>query len=186
MWYQRYTSYCLLVVPQCSAKGGVVAQCAHASIFLECSPNFYPGEWPPQNHVSEMYGLRGGVCDHIFEHRAANWTNHTKRALHISNKFIPNPHHRCHLFQAGLEPHGGRHHHAYCWAHISSAFANPAACGSSLVPSLYAKVWSATAVALAVVKIWCSLWVHAGCCDLVARAFFAWLCVNLPLGDPDS
>ena len=40
----------------CSSKKatpwGVVARCAHGSIFLECSPfNFYPVERPPQNHT---------------------------------------------------------------------------------------------------------------------------------------
>ena len=31
--------------------GVVVTRCTHGSIFLECSPNFYPVEWPPQNHT---------------------------------------------------------------------------------------------------------------------------------------
>ena len=31
--------------------GGVVARCAHGSMFLECSPSFYPVEQPPQNHT---------------------------------------------------------------------------------------------------------------------------------------
>ena len=32
-------------------NGCVVARCTYSSIFLECSPNFYPVEWPPQNHT---------------------------------------------------------------------------------------------------------------------------------------
>ena len=31
------------------------------------------------------------------------------------------------------------------------------------------------AVASADIKIWCFLWVHAGCCEPAVRAFFAWL-----------
>ena len=57
-----------------------------------------------------------------------------KHALNISCTFTPNRR-LCCLFQAGLGPHLGRHHHAYGWERIFSAFTNPAACGSSLVPS---------------------------------------------------
>ena len=32
-------------------KGRVVAQCVHSSMFVECSPNFYPVEQVPQNHT---------------------------------------------------------------------------------------------------------------------------------------
>ena len=35
----------------CVYNGGVVARCAHCSIFLECLPNCYPVERPPQNHT---------------------------------------------------------------------------------------------------------------------------------------
>ena len=63
-----------------------------------------------------------------------------KHALNISHLLIPNR--RLHrLFQAGLGPHLGRRHHASCWEHIFSAFANPAACGCSLVPTLNSEAW---------------------------------------------
>ena len=124
--------------------------------------------------VSEMYGLGRGVGGHIFEHRAANWKIHTKHALYISNKLTPSGRHWCRLFQAGLGTHWGRSHHAYSWAHISSASANPTACGSSLVPSLSSEAFP-KAVASAADRIWCSLWLHAGCCEPAEQGLLAWL-----------
>ena len=63
----------------------------------------------------------GGVADDIFEHRGQTFRclhdfrpqvaakSARKHALNVSHLLIPNRH-----FQAGLGPHLGRHHHAYC------------------------------------------------------------------------
>ena len=78
-------------------------------------------------------GGGGGQVVAFWSSRAAK--SACKHALKISHTFVPNRRLRC-LFQAGLGPHLGRYHHAYCWEHIFSAFANPAACSFSLVPTL--------------------------------------------------
>ena len=69
----------------------------------------------------------------IFEHQSCEVDAPHKRALNIAHPFIPNRRHVCCLFQAALGPLWDTHRHAYCWARIFSAFANPATCDSSSV-----------------------------------------------------
>ena len=43
------------VVPRCvHGAHTVCARCAHNSMFLGCSSNFSPIEWPPQNHIQGL------------------------------------------------------------------------------------------------------------------------------------
>ena len=57
------------------------------------------------------WGGGGGVVTFLSTRAAKSARKH---ALNISHSLIPN--HCLHrVFQAGLGPHLGRHHHAYCW-----------------------------------------------------------------------
>ena len=110
-----------------------------------------------KGHFRNVWVLGGGTFLSIQAAKPAR-----KRALNVSHSLVLNR--RLHrLFQAGLGPHLGRHHHAYCWEHIFSAFANPAAC---LVRCVFlSSNCAAKAAASEADGIWCSLWSHAGYCE---------------------
>ena len=86
---------------------------------------------------------------------------------------IPNSSRRhCCPFPQGPGPHGGTHPPVCDWEHMSSNFLNSAACMPSQSRPQY---WATKMVVSAVDKIWCSLWLHAGCCESVVRGFLACL-----------
>ena len=119
----------------------------------------------------------GGGGGHIIQRSTTHWTVHTNMALHRSSIFTLNHCDRQHsLFQAGLGPHYGRHPPVCGQGHISSMHMAKNSCCEALVGCVFpSQNWAAKAVASAVVRMPCSLWVHAGGSEREVRGFYAWL-----------
>ena len=66
-----------------------------------------------------------------------------------------------------------------CWTFFSKStsmhMAKNSCCEASVGCTLPSQNWLAKEAASAVVRIWCSLWVHAGCCEPAVRGLFALL-----------